>query len=391
LVEYIERQHRAVQQPAVLKRAAELFAAITHGRYQLTVRTGGKSTGAAGFVALDTSLGCEQSLSELSSGTRLQLLLAVRVAFVEQREQGLQLPLLLDETLGNSDERRALNIIESAIEIARRGRQVFYFTARHDELAKWRRILSRRPEIAYREVDLARLRGFSEVEHAPPIVPYEPPPTPPVPSPDGDDWYEYGGRLNVPPLDPRAHLGGIHLWYVIDDVKELHRLLAGDINKWGQLQALVEIGSADGISKDSLAFRRASASAKLLEQLFRLWRHGRGQSVDRNVLEASGAITPAFIDKVSQLAESLRGDAKGLIKSLRNGRVARFRGESIETLTNYLEENGYLDDQPILEPSQIRELVAPLIFNDRDAGLISSERVDRLASIVLADTPGYLA
>jgi energy-coupling factor transporter ATP-binding protein EcfA2 len=386
LIGYLERQQRDVQQPAVLKRAVELFAAVTHGRYQLKVRPAGQSTGPPGFVAVDTSLGCEQGLEELSCGTRLQLLLAVRVAFVEQQEQGLQLPLLLDETLANSDERRAANIVASAIEIARRGRQVFYFTARHDELAKWRQALNGRGDLTYREIDLAQLRGFSEIEYAPPVE-YMPAQASPVPSPGGDDWYAYGRRLNVPSLDRRAHLGGIHLWYVIDDVNELHRLLAGDINKWGQLQTLVETGSADGINKDSLAFRRAFAAAKLLEHLFRFWRQGRGEPVDRSVLEASKAITPAFLDKVSQLAESLRGDARELVHGLRDGRVPRIRGKDVEALTAYLEEHGYLDDQPILEPSQIREMVAPLMFNDRDAGLISSEQVDRLASLVLADSP----
>ena len=58
-------------------------------------------------LALDNEEQRERTLDELSSGTRLQLLLAVRVAFVEQQERGPMLPLILDETLGNSDEHRA--------------------------------------------------------------------------------------------------------------------------------------------------------------------------------------------------------------------------------------------------------------------------------------------
>ena len=61
---------------------------------------------------------------------------AVRVAFLEQDESA-RLPLLLDETLGTSDDGRAGAIIDSVIEIAREGRQVFYFTAQHDEVGKW--------------------------------------------------------------------------------------------------------------------------------------------------------------------------------------------------------------------------------------------------------------
>jgi energy-coupling factor transporter ATP-binding protein EcfA2 len=321
LVGYLARQQRDFQQPGVLRRAGELFARITHGRYELHVQPGDPP----GFRALDTSLGREQGLDELSSGTRLQLLLAVRVAFVEQQEQGLQLPLIFDETLGNSDEQRAQRIIEAAVELARGGRQVFYFTAQHDELGKWRRFLRGCSDVTHREFDLAKLRGFSESEHAPEMLAHEPVSRPPVPEPDGDDWWAYGRRLNVPALDRRGHVGGMHLWYVIDDVGHLHRLLAHDINRWGQLQTLVQIGSADGLSRESPVFRRADAAARLLAHLLRYWRQGRGEPVTRDVLEKSGAISDSFIDEVSELAQSLHGDARQLIQRLRGGQVKRSR------------------------------------------------------------------
>ncbi len=77
------------------------------------------------------------SLEELSSGTRVQLLMAARLAFIETMEQGPQLPLILDETFANSDDVRARAVMDATIEICRRGRQVVYFTARHEEVAQW--------------------------------------------------------------------------------------------------------------------------------------------------------------------------------------------------------------------------------------------------------------
>lgn len=382
LVSYLARQQRDVQQPGILTRAGGLFARITHGRYRLLVEPGDPP----GFRALDTSLGREQNLEELSSGTRLQLLLSVRVAFVEQQEQGLQLPIIFDETLGNSDEQRAGKIIEAAVEIARGGRQVFYLTAQHDELGKWRRVLRERTDIAHREFDLARLRGFSEVEHAPEVLDFEPPPRLPIPAPAEDGWEAYGRRLNVPPLDRRGHVGGVHLWYLIDDVQELYRLLIHDINKWGQLQTLVDIGSAEGLTRESLLFLRASAAARLVEHLLRYWRQGRGEPVDRAVLEASGAVSSAFIDEVSQLSQSLDGDARQLIENLRVGQVRRFRTAQIEALEGYLTECGYLDDQPVLDVDGIREIVTPLVFADCDNGLLSRERVDQIVALVTRNT-----
>lgn len=383
LVSYLARQQRDAQQPGVLTRAGELFARITHGRYRLLVEPGDPPR----FRALDTSLGREQDLDELSSGTRLQLLLSVRVAFVEQQEQGLQLPLIFDETLGNSDEQRAGKIIEVAVEIARGGRQVFYLTAQHDELGKWRRVLCERTDIAHGEFDLARLRGFNEVEHAPEVIECEPRPRLPIPAPNEDSWEAYGRRLRVPPLERRGHVGGVHLWYLIDDVQELYRLLTYDINRWGQLQTLVDIGSAGGeLTRESPLFLRASAAARLLENLFRYWRQGRGEPVDRAVLEASGAVSSAFIDEVSQLSESLDRDAHLLIENLRAGQVRRFRTAQIDALEGYLTECGCLDDQPVLDADGIREIVTPLVFADCDNGLLSGERVDQLVAQVTRNT-----
>ncbi len=384
LTSYLIRQQRDTQQPGVLRRAVELFARITHGRYRLRVEPGDPPR----FRALDTSLGREQNLDELSSGTRLQLLLSVRVAFVEQQEQGVQLPFIFDETLGNSDEQRSQKIIEAAVELARSGRQVFYFTAQFDELAKWRRVLERTPDVPSREFDLARLRGFSETEYAPEVLAFDPPVASPIPAPEQDDWVTYGNKLKIPLLDRRSHIGDVHLWYLIDDVDSLYQLLRHDINKWGQLQTLVDIGSAEGLTRKSPVYLRAAASARLLEHLLNLWRQGRGNPIDRDVLEASRAVSETFMDEVTNLAQSLGGDARQLIEALRAGRVSRFRADRIDKLETYLLEHGYIDERPILDEAAIREAILPRVFADCEKGLLSKERVEQLISVVTHETTG---
>ena len=172
LADYVSRQQREDEQPRVLRRARELFTRITHGRYELSVHEADPPE----FRAKDTAQNRGLALDELSSGTRLQLLLAARVAFVEQQEQAVRVPLILDETLGNSDDRRAGEIIDAVIEICRQGRQVFYFTAQHDEVGKWRKLLGESPQVAHHEVDLAEVRQFSETERVPPME-FDPPNT----------------------------------------------------------------------------------------------------------------------------------------------------------------------------------------------------------------------
>jgi hypothetical protein len=120
LVEHVQDETIEASRPAVFQRANELLATITHGRYELVLAEG-KQT----FRAYNTAKQKGFALDELSSGTRVQVLLAVRLAFVEQQEQGARLPIVLDETLANTDDLRAEVIIRSLIELAKEGRQIF--------------------------------------------------------------------------------------------------------------------------------------------------------------------------------------------------------------------------------------------------------------------------
>src|SRR5690606_29293204 len=129
LIEAIDAATRDQHLPAVFQRARDLFSRVTHGRYELRM----SSEAVAEFSAYDTVEGRVRALEQLSSGTRVQLLLAVRVAFVEQQEDGVMLPVVLDEVLGNSDDERARAIMEAVVELAREGRQILYFTAQADE------------------------------------------------------------------------------------------------------------------------------------------------------------------------------------------------------------------------------------------------------------------
>src|SRR5690606_1449114 len=98
--------------PQVFHRARERFARMTHGAYRLELDDGEIPS----FRAIDTATGEGKSLDQLSSGTRAQLLIAVRVAFVESIETGLRLPIILDEALANSDDVRADAIIQAVLD-----------------------------------------------------------------------------------------------------------------------------------------------------------------------------------------------------------------------------------------------------------------------------------
>ncbi|MDD4648343.1 MAG: hypothetical protein PHP67_08985, partial [Sphaerochaeta sp.] len=130
LYEQVKEQSERTYQPQVLKKASAWLQRITQNRYLFTV-------GDAGFLAQDTVTMRPYTLDQLSSGTRIQLLFSLRMAFLEMLEGGgsYQFPLFFDELMANSDDERSLAIAEAIAEIAKE-RQVFYCTAQQDEVRK---------------------------------------------------------------------------------------------------------------------------------------------------------------------------------------------------------------------------------------------------------------
>jgi uncharacterized protein YhaN len=372
LVEHVRRASRDEHLPEVFRRAQALFARITHGRYEL--RFSDEET--PGFTAVDRVEGYHLSLDQLSSGTRVQLLLAVRVAFVETMERGIRLPLVLDEVLGNSDDERARAIMEAAIELVKDGRQLFYFTAQFDEVQKWRGILGGHPEVSFREIDLARERNLERrIALPPPIRTF--PAAERFPAPEGEDHHEYGRRIGIPSLDPAAaHAGGVHLWYLVDRPEPLHRLLRLGLEWWGQVEGFLASGG-DRLLEDGLV-SRLTRRARVAEEYLRLARVGRGLPVDRAALEESDAVTGGFLDRVDELAEELGRDPGALLRTLEEGHLARFRQSSIERLAAFLEERGYLDPREPLFPQEIRTGVLAAFASRLADGALTIEEVDGL-------------
>ena len=129
LVDAVEREYEATQMPRVFERASGHFSTFTHHSYELRL---GRDTGAPRLQAIDLRSGESRELDELSDGTRAQLLLAARMAFAEEVEQGTTLPLFLDEALDQSDPDRFEAIARSLGRIANdQRRQIFYLTTDH--------------------------------------------------------------------------------------------------------------------------------------------------------------------------------------------------------------------------------------------------------------------
>jgi len=373
IARHVQRFTRDQHRPEVFRRARELFALITRGRYRLELEEGDPPT----FRAIDENAQVGRSLDELSSATRVQLMLAVRVAFVESQERRVALPLLLDETLGTSDDDRARAIIEAVIALAREGRQVFYFTAQHDEAGKWVAALEE-SGVPHVTVDLAVARGQGASLALPPL-PVSSVGVPDVPEPGGCTHDDYGALLHVPTFRPGLDTPeSVPLWYLVDDVDELHRLMQSGVGTWGELRNLVEHGGHGIVAGCPSVWRRASAYALALAALSHEAAIGLGRPVDRAVLLASGAVSEVQIERVVALCTRRGGDAHAIIDGLEAGEVAGFRRKKAEALREYLCEHGYLDERSRRDESQLRAAMLAAIAPAVSAGDILPADIDVL-------------
>jgi len=114
--------------------ARKRFTEFTAGEFSLELDTENQR-----LAAKRTSDGENLSLDQLSSGTRAQLVIAARMAYIESQETEYALPLMLDESLATSDDDRAGRIARSISQISKQGRQILYFTAQSDEVQKWQK------------------------------------------------------------------------------------------------------------------------------------------------------------------------------------------------------------------------------------------------------------
>jgi uncharacterized protein YhaN len=355
LIEGLKHKTQEQNRPKVFKRANEIFNKITYGRYELRLREKDPPS----FEAFDTVSRSWQKLSEISTGTRVQLLLSVRLAYVETIENSIKIPLLADELLANSDDERAKAIIEALIQISREGRQVFYFTAQADEVAKWKAHLTKQTDLDYKVIQLQgndnnlALADYDDFQpdldsltliHT-------------VPLPNNSSHEEYRQKLHVQPFNILLQESSeIELWYLTEDLNLLYNLLRIGIKHWGQLKSYVNNdGKVEGLSRE--AIQQFDDKIKLTVQFQKWYRIGRNQPIDGEVLRASGHITPAFTESINNKLNELHGDPENLIQALKNGDVQRFRQANAETLEQYLQDEGYLDYE---EPMHMDDILVQL-------------------------------
>ncbi len=161
--EFYEREH----QPQVLRDASAYLKKLTGGRYSRVWTPLG-----AHELQIDDRDGRSLRVEMLSSGTREQLFLALRMALASAyARRGIELPLVLDDVLVNFDVIRARAAAFVLRDFAKRGHQVLLFTC-HEHIAKLFRTV---------KADVRNLPDRSGATETPVLREIEEPPVEPAP------------------------------------------------------------------------------------------------------------------------------------------------------------------------------------------------------------------
>ncbi len=287
------------------------------------------------------------------------MLVAVRLAFAEDAEQGDTVPLFLDEALDHADPQRFRAMVQSLGQIAdERGRQVFYLTNDPADVRRIEIALAEEGASSARVIDLGAIRNqaASVVDQEALVV--EPVPTVPPPEPN-EDLAAYAMRLGVPVFDPGRGAEWQHLYYLTwDDSTLLHKCLSAGIEHVGQWRMLCRQNSSTSkaiIAEHAIA-AQLDARALVLDEYCVAWQEGRGRQVPWEVIEASGAVSNTFQERVAELLDELDGNGGEfvrLLKTRNDPRVQGFRAASAEAIEKALIEGGFIDEREILGESDV--------------------------------------
>ena len=335
LYEQIKEERQRDYQPEVLKRASQWLLKITHGRYGLSI-------GEDNFIALDTLSDTPYQLVELSSGTRIQLLFSIRMAFLELLEASgeYRMPLFFDELMANSDDERSLAIAEAIATITGE-RQVFYATAQADEVEKLKAVVKENIAV----FDLEAIAKKTAIERHPFVAPtvgairlIDP----------LDDYNAYAEALGVAQPALFEPVGHLHSWYLCLTSRELYDLLKRNLERAGQ-----------AASMDSTFQRRL----RLLEEAASLAETGRGRIMAVSDLSDESFPIRRDVGYYREIVAFLKeGGRSGndLVAALEERTIRGMRESARTQIVTWLHEERYASDEQKLGGEEILVKLAQL-------------------------------
>lgn len=340
--------------PALLRAADELMAVFTSRAYGLTINDEGQP------VVRDERAGEIRKYEQLSTGTRAQALLAMRLAAAldaERRAGCAPLPLVLDEPLATTDDQRFEAVVSAIFGLAREGRQLVYLTCEPAHALRLER-LAREHALDSVRHDLDSVRGKQNTQRNPADVLLEPKAQP---SPSAMTREAYLSARGTVALDPWASPEAIDLYHLLpDDLTTLHSLDRHGLRTIGQVLA------EQRRRGEAFAWPHVARAAECARRLVLAWRRGRSRPLTTHDLIESGAVSDKFLGGLAELNVELRGSAVALMEAIEargDDRVKGFRSDKAKALREFLESSSLLPGEAPLD----RSGVIAMAVEDREA------------------------
>lgn len=348
LLDAVKGKYQVEIQPPVINRASGLLSRFTGGRYTLGP-VGLEDTEVA---AVDANTGEPVALGHLSRGTRMQLLLALKISFAELAEAGDKLPLVFDEVLANTDLTRFRKVAHSMAELAKDGRQLFYLTCQEPDASMLEEVFRK---AGCGHLHVMRLDGSGSGEW-----PLYDSLLARVPEPGDMSYDQYAALVGPPPAVFGMPVGEIHPAWVLTDTVTLHKLLEAGLDSLGK--ALAVGRSVLGHAR----FSELERAASVAEHVVAVHCRGRFGPLARRDLEASPVGRSRLFGDVWELSQKYGNNPDALLSALRAKEVPGFRSALVDELESFLKERGLLTAE---EPRSIEEAWVQLLSSfDQDGG-----------------------
>lgn len=324
LLDMVKKEYQVEIQPSVVNRASTLLSRFTSGRYSLSP----VSLEDPEMKATDSETGDDIPLDSLSRGTRMQLLLALKIAFAELVEGGEKLPIVFDEVLANTDHGRFREVALSMAELAAQGRQLFYLTCQEPDAALIQEVFRSSGPDPVKPVRI----DHREPGHWPVFQGL----AGKIPPPEDKPYDLYVSGIPVPPPSPRTRPKQLHPAWALNDSRLLHSLLEANLDTLGKA---LTAGRRVLDDRDYLAMERG---AEVTEAVLSAFSRGRPVPLNRRVLEGSPVRRSGKFEQIFSLSEELDHNPERLLEALREKRVSRLQTQLIDQLEEYLIAGGHL-------------------------------------------------
>jgi hypothetical protein len=147
--------------------------------------------------------------------------------------------------------------------------------------------------------------------------------------------------------------GGLHLWYLIEDLDLLFACSQMRVITWGSLQRLAQnTGSIPFINKEQ--FGKLQSRAAAVTNAVHQWSVGRAAPITRQDLQESGGVSNTYLERIWEVGVRAEYCGAALIKELRgNSRPKQWSDSKTEKLEEYLSTIGKIDTATQRTPDEI--------------------------------------